>query len=316
MNDFGARQVAPGTWEVNAPAKVNLWLKIHRKRADGYHDLSTVMLALDLQDSLRGEAASADTIELRVEGPAATGDIPADERNLVWKALQSLREHVGQERGEPAPGFKVLLHKRIPSQAGMGGGSSDAAAALALGERLLDFRADEEWKRALMGNLGADCSFFQEVGTSGLALCEGIGEAVQPWNGPPLSWPILYCVPQVSCPTGPVFGALPDAPRVAGDFPCASASQLNSIPLSDLHSALATDLEPAALAAVPELRVWRQHLDDHGFRHLRLSGSGSAFFGLYGSDGEARAAQQELETRLAAKGLEIRAIGVARALAR
>jgi 4-diphosphocytidyl-2-C-methyl-D-erythritol kinase len=316
LNDFGAHESAPGEWTVHAPAKVNLWLKIHRKRPDGYHDLSTVMLALDLQDKLRGERTNSGSIELRVVGPQATADIPEDERNLVWKTLALLRD-VAVERGGPAvPGLKIELEKHIPSQAGMGGGSSDAAAALVLGERLLGIDAGAEWKRAALARLGADCSFFQEVGSSGLALCEGIGDAVKPWEGTAPSWHVLYVVPEVACPTGPVFSALPNSSRVAGALPFGAAEEVGALALAQLRGGCVTDLEPAALDAVPILRDWRELFDSKGLGHMQLSGSGSAFFGLYESNDSAHSDLAALIGAIEEKGWEQRAIGVARPLGR
>ncbi len=316
MNDFGARQSAPGEWTVQAPAKINLWLKIHGARPDGYHDLSTVMLALDCQDILRGRCTNSDSIELRVEGPQASADIPTDERNLVWKSLAALRALARERGAAQVPGFEVVLHKNIPSQAGMGGGSSDAAAALVLGERLLGLAGGDEWKRQLLGGLGADCSFFQEVGSSGLAFCEGIGDSVTPWNGVPPDWQILFVVPEVTCPTGPVFSALPRVQAVAGELPFESVEQLNALSLRELRAACATDLEPAALAAVPALMEWRELLDSLGLQHMRLSGSGSAFFGVHKSAASAREDLVLLSKAVEAKDWKARAIGVAQPAAR
>jgi 4-diphosphocytidyl-2-C-methyl-D-erythritol kinase len=207
--------------------------------------------------------------------------------------------------GRP-PGVRVVLHKRVPSPAGLGGGSSDAASALALGEKLWGVKGSEDWRRNVLVGLGADCSFFHGVGDSSLALCEGVGEAVTPWPGQaPAVW-VALLVPEAICPTGQIFGALAQQRAMLGDCPFDSSQPLHGLDLEGLRGGLATDLEAAALCAVPVLGRWRSLLDSEGAQHWLLSGSGCAFFGLYADEGIARAETDRLVQLAAAEGLSLR----------
>src|SRR5687767_2605032 len=112
---------------VRAPAKVNLSLQVLGRRSDGYHDLDTVLMALELADVLTLQVSEGPHDSLAVLGPAAAG-VPGDESNLALQAVRRLRA-LASERGRPAPALQLTLEKRIPAQAGLAGGSADAAAA-------------------------------------------------------------------------------------------------------------------------------------------------------------------------------------------
>jgi 4-diphosphocytidyl-2-C-methyl-D-erythritol kinase len=295
---------AAGFVELRAPAKINLWLRVHAKRTDGYHELSTVMMALELSDTLRGRLVDEPGIQLKLSGPAVSPDIPDDDQNLVVRALRAVRDLVQEREGCAPAGMRVELEKFIPSQAGLGGGSSDAATAVRLAERLYGVDAGHAWRRRLLAQLGADCSFFHEMGSSGLARCDGFGERVLPWAGTASNWSVVLLVPELRCPTGRVFQHLhliPDPEK--GDF---TETTLRGS-LSELRKQLATDLEPAALAAVPELAAWRALLDDGGGKHFRMSGSGSTFFGLFENEESGRESLQHLEQAVRSKSLSLRA---------
>lgn len=302
----------PGVGEARrrASSKVNLWLAVHGRRDDGYHELSTLMLALDWGDEVRARAADGGGLSLSLSGPALSPDIPASRDNLAYRAAELALERA-LSLGHPAPGGLALqLVKNVPSQAGLGGGSADVVATLEVVEELLGIDLGLEWKRAQCARLGADCSFFLEVGESGLALCEGIGERVRPWGGPRPPWFVALVIPEAVSPTGAVFAALDLAcgPRRT----CPLGLDLARSPLEQVRSALYTDLEAAALAAVPELRVWRDWLDAHGARHYRLSGSGSTFFGLHTSEAEAAVELEDLRRRALERGLALRGVHLAR----
>lgn len=306
MESFAAR----------APAKLNLWLAVHGRRDDGYHELSTVLATLDLADELRLAPRAEPGIELRLTGPAAAADVPADASNLAGRAASAVLEVARGSGGGGEPwGLRLELDKRVPSQAGLGGGSSDAATALRLAERACGIDLGAERRRAILAGLGADCVFFHEAGPSGLALAEGFGERVRPIPGQPPGWTVALVVPELRAPTGAVFEALglagartrrepPDLQRLAR----ASAEEARAL----LHN----DLEAAALAALPGLAAWRGLLDDCGADHFRLSGSGSSFYGLFDEEGGAAEAlasvvlaarNKEFGTRLA--GLQRMASG-------
>src|SRR5580658_9672988 len=149
---------------VPAFAKVNLRLDVLGRRSDGYHELRTVFQALTLHDSLRLERTKGPAIELNVTGDAALAAVPA-RGNLVWRALTALQHEL-----KLSGGLRVELHKRIPVGRGLGGGSSDAAAALVALLRLTRRRVALERLLELAGGLGADVPFFllggRALGTS------------------------------------------------------------------------------------------------------------------------------------------------------
>ena len=143
---------------VPAFAKVNLRLEILGKRADGYHELRTIFQSLTLHDSLRLALTKARGIELRVEGNPSLAAAPAKE-NLVWRALEALRRELKLRQG-----VRAELHKRIPAGRGLGGGSSDAAAALAGLLQLSGRRIGSGRLMEIASGLGADVPFFLSGG--------------------------------------------------------------------------------------------------------------------------------------------------------
>lgn len=294
-----------------APAKLNLWLAIRGRRDDGYHELATLMLALELADELEATATPEPGVGVEVTGPAASPDVPLDGRNLAVRAAEAVRADLAALRGEPSPGLRLRLEKRVPSQAGLGGGSSDAAAALDLACRALDHDPGPDWRRRTLAGLGSDCVFFHEVGPSALARCEGRGERVTALHGEPPRWSLALLVPELRSPTAAVFAALSGVPRVAvGEVPGPELARMRA---SEARAHLATDLEPAALAAVPGLAAWRALLDEEGAAHFRLSGSGSAWFGLFDEPSVAQEETTRLRECAGRAGLALRLATVTRA---
>src|SRR5512135_520820 len=160
------RPVAGGV-EVLAPAKLNLFLEILRKRPDGYHELESLMVAVDLFDTLTFTADPSGAITLRCDDPT----LPTDRRNLVVKAAERLKAESGCPRGAT-----IELRKAIPAQAGLAGGSSDAAATLAALDRLWELRTPPGHLDALAGEIGSDVAFFRHAP---IAVCRGRGECVE-----------------------------------------------------------------------------------------------------------------------------------------
>jgi len=152
---------------MHAPAKINLSLDITGKRPDGYHTLRSVFQTVSIYDTLTIRRTAP---ELPLSLTCDTPGVPCDERNLVWKAAQRLL-------GKCPCGIAMHLEKRIPSQAGMGGGSSDCAAALRGIRTLLELPVTDDALLQIAAKLGADVPFFLRGGT---VLCEGIGEIMTP----------------------------------------------------------------------------------------------------------------------------------------
>lgn len=257
---------------VRVPAKVNLYLRVVARRPDGYHELETVMQSVGLYDQLRLRPAT----ELRLVGEHP--GVPSDESNLAMKAALALRAWAGV----PTAGAEIELGKQIPAGAGLGGGSADAAAALAGLSGLWGLRLHRDELHDLAASLGSDVPFFLEGGT---AVARGRGERLTPVPSPPPLWLVLVKPPfPVSTPwayrawsAGPCEGASLDeflAALRSGD-PAAVAAHLRN------------DLEPGVTAGHAEIALLRHRLLDLGALGARMTGSGSAVFALTPGEPEA-----------------------------
>ncbi len=292
-----------------APAKVNLRLAVGARREDGFHALDTVMVAVDLCDRVEASAVPAGgEVTLAVAGSGAEGAVPVDERNLAVQAARGVLALAGaRERG-----LALRLVKEIPVEAGLGGGSSDAAAAAWAACRALGVAPDGSALSRLLASLGSDCPFFLDAAETGCARCTGRGEVVAPTAAPRVVFALI--VPAARCSTAAVYAALRAEDRTAGDVPAAEA--LVGMTAGELRAHLANDLEPAALRSSAELARWRALLDAADCEHFRLSGSGSAFFGVFDAEDEAEEARSRVEGRAREAGLGLRLSRTVRATGR
>jgi 4-diphosphocytidyl-2-C-methyl-D-erythritol kinase len=251
---------------LQAPAKFNRYLGILDRRADGFHDLEMVTTVLDgvpeLTDTLQAEPA--ETLDLTISGPMSDG-LAVDESNLVMKAWRLLEQET--RRHLPA---KLHLEKRIPHGGGLGGGSSDAAAALKLGNELFNLGLSRTALLQMAAQLGSDVPLFI-LGGSVLGL--GRGERVFPLRDIPLE-PILFAHPGLYVGTPSVYRALAS---VGYPFP-------NSLPSLESGEAppWRNDLTGAAIYVCPLLADVRQALMEGGGEPL-LCGSGSCWAARYGT---------------------------------
>ena len=261
-----------------ARAKLNLVLRIVGRRADGYHLLETLFHTLDLHDDLwLARRASGCELEVRAEQPHLL--VPGGPDNLVVRALQRLVEVAGCGHG-----FAALLHKRIPHGGGLGGGSSDAAAALRLANHLLDRPLDDLALHRVAVSLGADVPFFLRGGSQ---WGRGIGDELEPAEVPPLHFVLV--LPPFGCPTVDVYKN--HAALWIGGPPQVSVSSV-TVPNnrdSAVRIGFRNDLEPAAERVRPALAVLRQRVADLGHSAVRMTGSGSTLFVAFA---EAAAAEQ------------------------
>ncbi|TLM78483.1 MAG: 4-diphosphocytidyl-2C-methyl-D-erythritol kinase, partial [Actinobacteria bacterium] len=179
---------------VTAPAKVNLFLGVGAARPDGYHDVTTVLHALSLHDTL--EISPAETLTLDCEPDLG---IPA-EKNLAWRAATEFSRAVGRE-----PAVALRLRKRIPHGAGLGGGSSDAAAVIAGLASLWGLPRDDERCEAVARALGADVAFFLEP--AGAALMTGRGDVIEQALRPLAGVPVALVRPETPVPTPAAYAA-------------------------------------------------------------------------------------------------------------
>jgi 4-diphosphocytidyl-2-C-methyl-D-erythritol kinase len=247
------------------PAKLNRFLVVLGRRADGFHELELVTTVLDgvpdLTDRLVGEPAA--TLSLAITGPAGEG-LAADDSNLVLRAWRLLEE--AAKRTLPAT---LELEKRIPHGAGLGGGSSDAAAALRLGDQLFGLGLGNAVLLRLAARLGSDVPLFLLGGT---VLGLGRGERVFPLRPVPLE-PILLVHPGLHVSTASVYRALQD---LGYPSPETLASQA-----AGAAPPWRNDLTGAALRVCPPLAEVRDALRDTGGEPL-LCGSGSCWAARYG----------------------------------
>jgi 4-diphosphocytidyl-2-C-methyl-D-erythritol kinase len=253
------------TLEAPAPAKVNLVLEVLGRRADGYHELRTVLQTLDLADRVvlrRGGRTG-----MAVSGPYARGT-PADESNLAWRAAATLAEACG----ESLSGIEIALEKRIPPAGGLGGGASDAATTLRLLQRWWPHATDAALLFAANA-AGSDEAFFLHGGT---ALASGRGESVEPLPALVRHGVVLFIPPiEVERKTARVFAALGasgfDDGSVTGAFVGERRQHMSSGDVYNSFERIAFDVFPALAA------LW-EALEERAGEPVHLAGAGPTLF--------------------------------------
>ncbi len=259
-----------------APAKLNISLKVFGKRPDGYHDIRSVMVPVSLYDEV--------TVEETAEGiEVVAGDrsIPSDASNTCFKAARLFMERTGVPRG-----VRISIRKRIPTEAGLGGGSSDAAATFKGLMALTGIAPPEHELRAMATAIGADVPFFM---CGRPALVEGLGERVTP-----LDWTVPFYALIVKPPFG--FGTREGYKRLRRESGSPPPRGIVPAPRAwgDLVSMVGNDFERAWADARPEIGAIKGELLAAGASAAGMTGSGSAVFGLYRDENGAREAQGAL----------------------
>ena len=278
---------------IQAPAKLNLYLHLLGKRHDGFHELETVMTPVRMFDRVAVEASrsiSDDELRLSVDGDTGVDPIPTGKDNLVVCALDALRNEVGE-----ALGAKVRLTKRIPSQAGLGGGSSDAAAALIAGNRVWGLGLPLARLGEIGARLGSDIPFFVHAIGARLqgrrivgALCTGRGEKIEPLDGP-AGAPLVIVKPAYGLSTAEVYGAC--EPTDYNNRPAQSRTVVDCLRRGAWREAaplLRNTLQNAAERVAHGVTLIRQWFERANVVAHQLSGSGTAYFALCHSHAEAR----------------------------
>jgi 4-diphosphocytidyl-2-C-methyl-D-erythritol kinase len=262
-----------------APAKINIGLSILGPRPDGYHDIATVFQALDWGDTVSFRR-TAGPVEIECDHPG----VPMDESNLVARAFRLFQLETGIEGG-----LAVRIEKRIPPGAGLGGGSSNAAATL--------IACDLLWRRGLSqielmnlaAGIGSDVPFFILGGT---AYGTGRGEILKP-----LSWPLIYhallILPGEAVSTAWAYArirmTLTNVKKITK-----LTDILETGDLSALHRDAPNDLESVVFPSHPRLGEIKQALYRHGACYASMSGSGSTIYGLFIKREDAEAAASSL----------------------
>ena len=299
------------TVRIDAPAKINLSLTVRGRRPDGYHELDTVMAAIDVCDTVRVRyRPDGNAGPVRVRCSAAvdaqqacqTQTFPGDEDNLVGAVLREFAE-----RNDLRPGtFSASIDKRLPAGSGLGGGSSDAAAALVAAASLVNGRSAIDWRKLheIVARHGSDLNFFlggnRSAGDLGrpirVARCSGRGEAVAPvqYSGPTH---FVLIRPPVSLATADVFAAL----KRSRDGPSRTArpgevSELTG--RTGTRSGSGNDLTRAAAAVSPAVAETLELIRSVAGRDGSLTGSGSACFVATDSADESRRLAGRLRERL------------------
>ncbi len=263
---------------VRSFAKVNLALAVEGKRPNGYHEIQTVFQSIDLHDELEFRL-SAD-LHLECHGLDAT----PPESNLVWKAARALAGATSTTLGA-----EIVLRKRIPIGAGLGGGSSNAAATLLALERLWDLEVPLDQLLSLASALGSDVPFFLHGGT---ARGAGRGDEVHPLPDFP-SANLVVVYPGIQVSSGAAYQSLSLGLTSVGN---ANKIQRFSGRMNrglECLTEIFNDFETSILPAYPEIREAKDFLDRRGATATLLSGSGSAVFGFFLDEESALAASRE-----------------------
>lgn len=243
-------------------AKVNLGLNIVARRADGYHDIETIFYPIPLTDRLSVERA--ETFSFRQTGA------PLDcqpEQNLVVRALRALTE-------DDKPPLAVELEKFVPSGAGLGGGSSNAAFAVKAARDLLGRSESDAELERLLAPLGADCPFFVR---NSAVFATGIGDVFTPLELSLAGWQMALVKPDIHVATREAYAAVRPA------SPAVPLTDIVRRPVAEWQGLMLNDFEPSVFAAHPEIAAIKQRLLDLGATYSSMSGSGSSVFALFTS---------------------------------
>lgn len=260
--------------ETRVPAKINLWLEIVRKREDGYHELSSLMLPVSVFDRIIIETGSAEgPVSLECNAPG----IPSDSRNLAWRAAESFRSASGKSRA-----VHIRLIKEIPSGAGLGGGSADAAGVLLELNSIFGNPLKPQVLEELALGLGADVPFFLHQKP---ALATGIGEKLEFCPNIP-EYPLVLIKPPVNVPTAWVYANL----KLTRGNAYIKLNRFNADPWL-LSGVIENDLETVTEQRYPVIAELKRWLFEQGALGACMSGSGPTVFGVFKSGDEARSVE-------------------------
>lgn len=273
----------PRDWDLRLPSygKINLGLAVLGKRSDGYHEIETIFQEIEFHDTLYFRKHNSD-LAITTDHPR----LPVRERNLVWKAVELLRQ-----RAECSGRIAIHIEKHLPIGAGLGGGSSNAAIALIGMNRLFDLRLTRDDLGALGAQLGSDVSFFLYGGT---AVATGRGEHIRQLSDFPPAWVVLVN-PGIHISSGWAYKNV--------NLKLTNSEEINNL-LPRLHDVEITDtrrvplenmLEAPVIHQYPIIGSIKSQLLECGAEWAMMSGSGSAVFGVFKSKGFAEKALHRME---------------------
>lgn len=257
-----------------SPCKINIFLRITRKREDGFHDLASLFHVISLGDTIKFSLSPSKTIDRM---SATVPGLPLDERNLIIKALKLYRKKTGSDKF-----FWIHLDKKVPFGAGLGGGSSNAATALWAANQINGCIASEKELQEWSAEIGSDVPFFF---SHGAAYCTSRGEVVQEIPSPlPLDLPMVLIKPPEACSTAEVYKKF-RLDQASSVDPLILLEKIKQKGLS--QDVCVNDLEPPAFEVLPSLKKLKQRILAAGrgqYDAVLMSGSGSTIVGIGSPD--------------------------------
>lgn len=250
------------------PAKINLFLELHGKRQDGFHEIATVMTQINLCDLLKVKPSR--TFSLHVRGAKLTG----------MNTLERVYRIISQQR--KIPPVRIDLHKRIPPGAGLGGGSSNAATLIMALDDMFDLDLD---RHSIAKEIGSDVPFFLQGAP---ALCTGRGEKIHPLDTT-RSLPITLFFPPVEALTKEVYAQVKKEPTVLRKSESKFIQTYTSAPPLKLAKNIFNRLQEPAFQRYPTLKAWKRKLG----ADVHLTGSGSTFFQIHADPKQAEKAAEK-----------------------
>ncbi len=289
--------------DIAAPAKINWFLELLNRRADGFHELETVMSTVSIFDRMRFTRRNDEDfiLTIRTAGcgnlPKEKDSIPCDDQNLIIRSLRLLRATAREQQTANCcqDGFKIDLDKQIPSAAGLGGASSNAAAALIAGNQLWQLNWNRDKLSKIAAQLGSDIPFFLHGGT---AICRGRGEKIEPIQATS-GIPIVIAKPDFGIPTASIFNrvTVPAYPIQINQF-ISSFQQVDPHTLgTSMFNRLQEFAEPISPAITRTFLNLKKEFSRLNCLGHQMSGSGSSYFGVFSTSRAARHATQYLAAR-------------------
>jgi len=267
---------------IATPAKLNLFFELLKKRGDGFHEIETVMSTVSLFDDLQFSVRNDGLLRLNIiqEGCTASESIPTDERNLILQAMSRLKA----SHGTSDLGCDVFLRKRIPSAAGLGGASGNAAGALLAANWIWKLGLEPEQLDSVAAEIGSDVPFFFHGGT---CLCTGRGEKIEQ-RDVPAGMAIVIAKPKEGLSTAAVYGqcSVPQRPKSADRI----LQNLHAGSWNGVGDNMFNRLEEFAMSMTPAIGRLKELFDRLGCIGHQMSGSGSSYFGIFRNAADAQRA--------------------------
>lgn len=266
-----------------APAKINLTLDVLGKRSDGYHEISTIMQSIPLNDTITVRLLENDEIIVNTDSNL----VPSGDSNIVFKTARLIKDIYGIEDG-----IEIQIEKRIPVAAGLAGGSTDAAAAIKLLDKAYNLRLSKEEMYDVARRIGADVSFCIDGGT---ALATGIGDVLMPIDKIPDCY-ILIVKPDISVSTKEIYEGLDvdevkERPDIIGII-----KAINDNDLEAISAKLCNVMENVTIKKYPIISDIKQGLLKHGALGSLMSGSGPSVFGIFDVTDKAQKAYNNMKS--------------------